>query len=87
MNSDGLIHIAFQNNGDKNINIWTEPSAYMIEIPPQFEYKLITNDENLRFEFNNNDLIFWQEESFGYQLLKRPISSIKWELEIDTLDV
>ena len=87
MNNDGLIHIAFQNNGNEPLNISTEPSAYMIEIPPQYEYRLITNDENLRFEFNDKDLTFWQEESFGYQLYKKPISSNEWELDIDTLDV
>jgi len=83
-----LIEFTFENQSEKEILIWTEPSAYEIAIPPQFEYKLITDDKQFRFKFDNNDITFWLETRFGYKLMKRELSpNSKWKIDIDTFNI
>jgi len=86
MNTD-LIEVIFTNQSDKEIVIFSEPAAYSIEIPPLYEYKLVTDDKQIKIEFTNDDMTFWLENRFGYKLMKRKLSSKVWELEIDTIDI
>ena len=88
--TNNLIEFTFENKSDKEVFIWTEPAAYEIVIPPQFEYKLITDDKEFAIEFNNDNMTFWLVTKFGYKLLKRKLSTNpkeKWEIDIDTFDI
>lgn len=85
-----LTILNFENNSDQTIYIWTEPTAYEIEIPPNFEYKLVTDDHEVSFDFNKNKITFYLEKRLGYKLLKRKISTNSdenWDIDIDTLDL
>ncbi len=82
-----LIELTFSNNSTKIIFIWTEPAAYQIELPPKHEYKLITDDKEFTFEFEDNNLTFWLQNKFGYRLLKKPISQNIWKTDIDTFNI
>ena len=86
MDESDLLELIFENNTDKELFIWTEMMAYGLEIPPGYEYKIITDDRKLRFEFENNNLTLWFETRFGFKVLKRKQGK-DWELDIDCSDI
>ncbi len=81
-----LIELTFVNNTSKELWIWTEPLAYGLEIPSGYEYKILTDDTQLRFEFEDNNLILWLENRFGYKVLKRKKGG-EWEIDLDMSDI
>ena len=85
MNSE-LIELTFENQTSEEIWIWNEPQAYGLEIPAGYEYKIITNDNQLRFQFEKDNLTLWLENRFGCKIMKRKIGG-EWEVDIDTLDI
>ncbi len=82
-----LLEWVFSNTSSKMVRIWMEPVAYDMEVPPQYEYKLLTYEKSIRMEFEDEQITFWMETELAYALYQRPIGSKNWELEIDLLDI
>jgi len=86
MNDSELLELTFENNTDKALWIWTEMLAYGLDIPPRYEYKIITDEKHLRLQFENNNLTLFFETRFGFKVLKRKQGE-DWELDLDMSDV
>jgi len=81
-----LIELSFENQTGKALWIWNEPQAYGLDIPDGYEYKIITDDKQLRLQFEQNNLILWLENSFGCKIMKRKIGG-EWEVDLDTMSI
>lgn len=82
-----LIELVFENTSGKALWIWIELMAYGLTIPNNYEYKIVTDDKYLRFQFEEDNLTLWLESRFGCKILKREIGQKDWELDIDMLEV
>jgi hypothetical protein len=83
-----MVELNFENNTNKTINIWTELAAYMIEIPPNHIYKVLTEETDFSFEFRqDDDLVMFFNKEVGFKLLISEKGTDIWQTEIDLLDI
>ncbi|WP_207532948.1 hypothetical protein [Desertivirga arenae] len=87
-----LVDIEFANRTNHKKKVWVEPNCIEFEIDAQTEYKILTHDKFFRIEFDEDQLTFYLQYSFGFKLYKRPASkeiknTLEWELEFDSSDV
>lgn len=87
-----LVEIEFANRTERTKKVWVEPSCIEFEIDALTEYKIVTHDKFLRMEFDEDQLTFFLQYSFGFKLYKRPTSEeienpFQWELDMDTSDI
>ncbi|KAA5541616.1 hypothetical protein [Adhaeribacter rhizoryzae] len=92
-NPDSLIEIEFYNRTDKVKTLWIEPSCEEIFLESHTEFKIVSHDKFLRFEYDSDGfIILYLQYSFGFKLFKRKHSSdlqnkAEWELVFDNTDI
>lgn len=84
-----LVEIVLTNPTDKPRGVWIEPAAYMVELHPRSEYKLVTHDRMFRMEFDAEyKCTLWLDRTFGFVLYKLVIEegAYKWVVDFDCSD-
>ncbi len=85
-NPDILVNIAFSNKTKKKIFIWVEPTCVSIDLDANTEYKIVSHERYFSMDFNeDNNIVFWLEYSFGFQLYKR--IGADWTLDYDCSEI
>jgi len=88
LNEEKRTEFFFINNSNNNIEIHIQPISFPIDIPPKYEYKILTDEHSFDFKFETlDDFSILLNYKVGFKLFKRPIESEKWELEIDLINV
>ena len=87
------MEIEFYNRTDKIKKLWVEPSCEEIDLDSNSEFKIVTQEEYIRFEYDSDDfIILYLQYSFGFKLYKRKYKSnidptFSWELVFDHSDI
>ncbi|MCX6180416.1 MAG: hypothetical protein NT150_00620 [Bacteroidetes bacterium] len=82
-----LLELTLTNKIGRELFIWTEFAAIGIDIPDNYEYKIITDDKKLNFEFTKEGITIYFETRWGFELYKKAIDGEEWELDIDLSDI
>ncbi|MBC6698743.1 hypothetical protein [Hymenobacter sp. BT190] len=87
-----MIGIEFYNRQANKLAIWVEPDCYEIELKPDTEYRIESNDKDqeYRLEFDASMIVLYIQRAFGYKLFERRYSEeisypYTWQLIEDYL--